>query len=94
MFLNATATEWNLPQRRKCAFFQFPRSLSEEKARSSRLKFMLESILEVVQAIAFSSKLLSFGSMLFTGFSDGAVEVHSLGYCTVVFLRAIPCEWT
>ena len=48
VFLNATATEWNLPQQRKCAFFQFPRSLSEEKARSSRLKFMLESILEVV----------------------------------------------
>ena len=94
MFLNATATEWNLPQQRKCAFLQFPRSLSEEKARSSRLKFMLESILEVVQAIAFSSKLLSFGSMLFTGFSVGAIEVHSLGYCTVVFLRAIPCEWT
>ena len=75
-------------------FFQFPRSLSEEKARSSRLKFMLELILEVVQAIAFSSKLLSFGSMLFTGFSDRAVEVHWLGYCTVVLLHVIPCEWT
>ena len=26
VFLNATATEWNLPQQRKCFFFQFLRS--------------------------------------------------------------------
>ena len=33
----------------------------------------------------------------FIGFSDGAVEVHSLGYCTVAIqylLRGILCEWT
>lgn len=30
----------------------------------------------------------------FTGLSDGAVEVHSLGYCTVVFALYNSCEWT
>ena len=96
-FLNATATECNLPQQRKCSFFQAVSSFtseekpkSETEARSSPLlkellKFRLESILENVSVIAFSSKLLSFDSMLFTGFRDKAVEVHLLGYCTVVF---------
>ena len=56
----------------KVFFIQFPRSpLKRRSSRSPKeraysvLKFMLESILENMQAIAFSSKLLSaFGSML------------------------------
>ena len=49
------------------------------------VKVRLESILENVSVIAFSSKLLSIWLNAFTGFRDKAVEVHLLGYCTVVF---------
>ena len=35
--------------------------------------------------MAFSSKLLSFASMLSLVSATGLVEVHLLGYCTVVF---------
>ena len=35
----------------------------------------------------FAQALVTFALWrnAFTGFSEGAVEVHSLGYCTVVF---------
>ena len=95
-WISLHAIAWNLPQQKKWNFISFLVRLwgktKETEARSSRspkelLKFRLESIWENVSAIAFSSKLLSFGSMLelVSWFSDGAVEVHSLGYCTVVF---------
>ena len=58
LFLNAIATEWNLPQHaEKVIFFSVSPFASEEKARSSRspkeraysvLKFRLELILENV----------------------------------------------
>ena len=42
VFLNATATEWNLPQQRKCSFFQFPCSpLRRNQRRQGVKEFMI-----------------------------------------------------
>ena len=45
-------------------------------------------ILENMQPIAFSFKLLSFGSTLSLVSTTGAVDVHSLGDTTVKFFGA------
>ena len=45
-------------------------------------------ILKNVSAIAFSIWL-----NVFTGFNDGAVKVHSLGYCNVVFVSCDSVQW-
>ena len=43
-------------------------------------------ILENAWAITFSSRSIVIWLNAFTGFNDGAVQFHSLGYCTVVFV--------
>ena len=48
------------------------------------------------QAEIFSSKSLSFGSMLSLVTIMGATEVHLLGYYTILLVscHSDPCEWT
>ena len=45
-------------------------------------------IIEKVSAIIFSSKSLSFGSMLSLVSTTGTVEVNSLGHYAVVFVSS------
>ena len=48
VLINATATEWNLPQQRKCSISQFPRSPRRGNQRDRGKEFTIaEGIVEV-----------------------------------------------
>ena len=92
--MNATATEWNVPQQRKYSFFQFPRSPRRGNQRDGGKEFTIaEGIVKVQVRIdlrkcvsdRISLQVVVIWLNAFTGLSDGGVEVHSLGYYTVVF---------
>ena len=78
-------------------FFQFPclplrgKQTKLRSSRSANRKSLFatfqarKSFKKNVQQIEFSSKSVSFGSMLSLVSTTGVVEVHSLGDSTVIF---------
>ena len=94
LFMNATATEWNVPQQRKYSFFQFPRSPRRGNQRDGGKEFTIAEGIVKVQVRIDLRKCAGDRILLqvvviwlnaFTGLSHEAVEGQSLGYCTIVF---------